>query len=180
MTALRRVSQWTIIASFILALILGGSICTLYCIAGSRTYGDGALLGGPGGLTILALVVALSAYLRNVSQTANETRQEIRDNDVKLYPYVRDDTNNNRVDCTLIKLSALDNTYENLHIAAFFLIAMSLTIAIRLFVETLLRLNVGWTLRHQLEIRICDALILEWVVIAFIALAVMHRRARIR
>jgi|GEM_PF-2951518 NhaP-type Na+/H+ or K+/H+ antiporter len=176
---MKRIRQWSLIASIILGLILALSACLfLHFYASPRTYTDASLLGGPAGLTVLAIVVALSAYLRSVATGADEKRQEIRANKSPLYPTLSPDGSRNP--WTTKKLNALDNTYENLHIAAFFLIALSFVIAGRLWAESVVRLSSDWLRHGQLFFRLCDALILEWLTLSFVALAVMHRRARIR
>lgn len=176
-----RIRQWSLIASLTLGHIfaLSGYIF-VYFFASPRDYKDPSLLGGPAGLTVLAIVVALSAYLRSVATGADERRQDIRANKVPLYPILPSGSTDDRSAWTTEKLKALDNTYENLHIAAFFLIALSFAVAVRLLAESVVRLSSDWLHRGQLVFRLWDALILEWLTLSFIALAVMHRRARIR
>lgn len=176
-----RIRQWTLIASLMLGHILALSGCIfVYLFAWPRNYIDASLLGGPAGLAILAIVVALSAYLRSVASGADEKRQAIRGNSVSLYPILPSDSKDDRRTWTTKKLNALDDTYENLHIAAFFLIALSFAVAVRLLAESAVRLSSEWLDHGQLLFRLWDALILEWLTLSFVALAVMHRRARIR
>jgi len=176
-----RIRQWSLIASLILGhiLVLSGGVL-VYFFAWPRKYTDASLLGGPAGLTVLAIAVALSAYLRSVASGADEKRQEIRDNKVPLYPILPSGSTDDRRTWTTKKLNALDNTYQNLHIAAFFMILLNFAVAVRLLAESVVRLSSDWLNHSQLVFRVWDALILEWLTLSFVVLAVMHRRARIR
>jgi len=178
--ALRRTRKWCWIASTILGAVLALSAPVFVHFASLQNYLDGPLLGGPAGLTLFAIVVALSAYLRGVAGDADKKRGKIRANKDVLYPVVKPEKRDGRTACTEARLEALDDSFGNLHIAAYFLIALSLALGLRLFAESISRLSSDWLQHGQLLFRVCDALILEWLLLALVVLAVMHRRARIR
>ena len=178
----KRIRIWALRAWTILGLILLVSLYGFaHFFASPRSYNDATLLGGPAGLTIFAIVVALSAYLRAVAGAADEKREKILDGDVKLFPILKPGAQKDgRFACTEEKLKALDNSVENLQVAAYFLIGLSIAVATRLFLEGIARLSSAWLEHLQLPFRLWDVLILEWLVLALIALAVMHWWARRR
>jgi hypothetical protein len=145
-----------------------------------NAYHDLSLLGGPAGLSIFIIVVGLSAYLRQVAGTADEKRQELRTKGDTLYPKLEPGIKNGRTACTERKIEALEDTFGNLQIAAGFLILLSLTVAIRLFVESLTKPAASDIPSVEFYFRVWDALILEWLVLATFALGIMHWRARNR
>ena len=109
---------------------------------------------------------------------ADEKREKIRANKVVLYPIV--EPKDARSACTETKLDRLDETCENLHVAAYFQIALSFVVGLRMLADAINRTGSSWTSRFPLVFRLSDALILEWLCISLFALAFLHRRARIR
>ena len=170
---------WIALLSLAFFLVVGFCI-SVHVFARPQEYKDATLLGGPAGLTIFAIVVALSGYLRSVAGSADDKREKIRNNESPLYPSEERESKDGRVACTEAKLDALDDTFENLQVAAHFLILLSLTVGFRLLAEGWLRLHSDWLSRWQLTLRVWDALILEWLTILLVVLAAMHWRARIR
>jgi hypothetical protein len=132
-SSVKRVWRLFAIAFTILALLLIIGYCYATChfsVAEASDHG-GSLLGGPGGVTMLAIIVALSAYLRGVASTAEDRRDKLISEDLaKLYsnPKAREK-----------KLESLNHTSENMHVAAPFLMLLSLALSLRLWVESVTR-----------------------------------------
>lgn len=113
---------------------------------------------------MLAIIVALSAYLRAVASTAEDRRDKLVSGDfTKLYSKPKAHEK---------KLESLSHTSENMHVAAPFLMLLSLALALRLWVETATR--GGLMQGHARATRIADFLIMEWLVLAFLTLCVLH------
>lgn len=129
------------------------------------------LLLSTSGMTLLAIIVALSAYLRQVSANAEDKRDKIELGKLdKLYP--------EKSERRKRKIAALTRTSENMHVAAPILMLLSLAIALRLLVET--SAKGGLLQSWQRFLRIYDFLVLETVVLAFLALCILHFVAWIR
>jgi hypothetical protein len=180
-SAQKRIRNLTLVSLGALVLILALSLCVfLHHLNWPRDYKDSSLLGGSGGLAVFAIAVALSAYLRSVAGTADEKREKIRAGKVPLFPAVNPDNKDGRTACTEQKLKALDQTFENLQVAANFLIFLTLLLAIRLSAESVSRLSSYFSTRGQLAFRAWDLVILEWLTLAIAALGLMHWFARNR
>ena len=157
------------IALIFLALIL--TLC--WCLVTGdfsmpKPEGD-PLLGGPGGLTVLAIVVALSAYLRGVASNADERRDDVRQ-------LILDETVNGRKkDIYQRKLNRLNGTCENMHVAAPLMMWLTIFMTARLVLESLIR--GGMLQSYRLFARRADFLILTWLLLTFITLFVLHHYA---
>ena len=128
--------------------------------------GTNAPLLDSGGFTLLAIVVALSAYLRSVAAAADEKREKIRSGKMMvLYPPGKTHTDE--------KLKALGNSYDKLEVGVPFMIWLTIFIAVRLLLGSISRLGFYW-LNTVLFFRIFDVLILEWLFLAFAMLAILH------
>lgn len=165
-SSVKRVWRLFAIAFTILVLLLVIGFCYASChfpVSDATAYG-GSLLGGPGGVTMLAIIVALSAYLRAVASTAEDRRDKLISGDsTRLYsnPKAREK-----------KLESLNHTSDNMHVAAPFLMLLSLALALRLWIESVTR--GGLMQGHHRAMRITDFLIMEWLVLAFFTLCVLH------
>jgi len=132
------------------------------------------LLSTPAAFTLLAIVVALSAYLRSVAGAADDKRHKIRANQEPLYPMTTPSTPH-----TICKLSALDKSYERLQIGARFLIWLTIIVGLRLVLESIARF--GFYLDpHASYFRVIDMWVFEWLALAIMVLAVMHYKGHRR
>lgn len=132
------------------------------------------LLSTPAAFTLLAIVVALSAYLRSVAGAADEKRHKITANQEPLYPITAPPMSH-----TISKLTALDTTYERLQIGARFLIWLTIVVALRLFCECITRF--GFYLSpHASYFRVIDMWIFEWLALSIMVLSIMHYKAHRR
>jgi hypothetical protein len=176
----KRIRKWSLISSVIFGLVLAISIWIfINRFASPRTYQDTPILTGGAGVTILAVVLALSAYLRSVASASDEKREKIRGDEVPLYPALKpNEVKNGRSACTEEKLGALDRGVENLHIAAYFLIGLTFVASFRMFMDAIFKLSSSPPQWSQLFLRLCDVVILEWLTLTAAALAIMHRVAR--
>lgn len=181
MPMLRLMRAWTRICWSVFLIIMALSAFLIHCkVQKPILYPNSSLLGGTAGLAILAIVVALSAYLRSVAGEADKRREKIRDGKVDLYPMQASDEKDGRAACTDKKLGALDSTCWKLQVGAGFLIILTFVVAARLFIESLLNLS-GWSSStFQYYLRIGDSLILLWFTLAILGLAIMHWIARDR
>jgi hypothetical protein len=91
------------------------------------------LLKGPQEFILLALIVAFTAYLRQVHMSAIEQRDKIRKGEVWNYPLHKP-----YHEYTMAKVKALDNVAESLAIASPFLIWLFILVAFRIVVEAAL------------------------------------------
>ncbi len=128
------------------------------------------LLSTPAAFTLLAIVIALSAYLRGVAGAADSKRDEIRMGNDPLFPIGPD------LEHTKRKLDALDQSYYRLHIAARFLIWFTIAISVRLFAECIVGFGYVFSSR-ALYLRFADFLIIEWLILSLIVLAGIHFQA---
>ncbi len=165
-SSVKRVWRLFAIAFTFLVLLLIIGYCYASChfpVADASDRG-GSLLGGPGGVTMLAIIVALSAYLRGVASTAEDRRDKLILGDLAIL-YSNPNAHEK-------KLESLTRTSENMHVAAPFLMLLSLALALRLWVESATR--GGLMQGHQRAMRITDFLIMEWLVVAFFTLCILH------
>lgn len=126
------------------------------------------LLSSSAAFTLLAIVVALSAYLRNVANAADEKREKIKSGDMKLYELGKLHTEE--------RLKALDATYDKMQVAARFLIRLTLLVTIRIFLDGIAHFGFYW-LNSSWFFRMFDFLIFEWLLLAVIVLSLLHHRA---
>ena len=128
------------------------------------------LLSTPAAFTLLAIIIALSAYLRSVAGAADSKRDAIRLGNEPLFPIAPE------MEHTARKLSALDQSYYRLHIAARFLIWFTIAVSMRLLVECFV--GFGYYFSSQaLYLRFADFLIIEWLILSLLVLAGIHFQA---
>jgi hypothetical protein len=175
-----------------LSLRLGGRLAALLIVifAGLFLYlpasvmpmkNQSSLFGGPAGVTLLAVLVALSAYLRSVAGTADTTRKGILIGEDKMYPApLSGGSKDERIACTEARLDALQDSYEKLQVAAYLLIALTIALLFRLMAEAVTRLDQTWHDHAEHVFRVTDATLLAWVIFAFFGLIYMHREGRLR
>jgi hypothetical protein len=99
------------------------------------------ILDGPPGFVVLALIVALAAYLRAVSTGADELITKIKSEKLDLFPYDGKKTLEEQQDHTRAKLRLLDNTrvyVAKVTPAMFFLMVF---VAFRIFLYALSRVD---------------------------------------
>jgi len=170
---LRRVRGFFWLSMVMLALLLAlSALAAIHFFPLPRQTKESALLSGPAGLALLAIVIAFSAYLRSVSSDANEKREKISSGESKFYPL--------GLDHTKAKLGSLDGTCEKLQVAASFFILLSVLASFRIIVDDLQRLGLSWLERNAWYLRLADFLILEWLFFALLTLSYFHRKSRIR
>jgi hypothetical protein len=178
---LRRIRKWSMRTWCIflpLLAVVGYLIAKTTPIP--QAYKYPSLLGGPAGLAIFTIVVALSAYLRSVAGAADERREEIRAGKVALYPWGQRDGKDCGTKLTEEKLKALTQTFGNLQVGAELLIVLTFVVALRLLVESWFKVTESLTPSVEFYVRIWDVLILIWLLFATVGLAIMHWVARSR
>jgi hypothetical protein len=128
------------------------------------------LLSTPAAFTLLAIIIALSAYLRSVAGTADSKREAIRLGNEPLFPITPESAHTKR------KLEALDESYYRLHIAARFLIWLTIAISARILAESIV--GFGYYFSSQaLYLRFADFLIIVWLILSLLVLALVHFQA---
>jgi hypothetical protein len=159
----------------VLIVILGGTAIGLWLVL--RAYPPQSaprqqpLLSTPAAFTLLAIVIALSAYLRSVAGAADNKRDEIRIGNDPLFP-----VGPSEPERTKRKLDALDQSYYRLHIAARFLIWFTIVISLRLLADCFV--GFGYYLSSRaLCLRFADFLIIEWLILFLGILAAIHFHA---
>ena len=163
--SLDRVRRRFWIAFTILVLIVAVVWCLAACHFVASQAGD-PLVGGPAGFTLLAIVVAFSAYLRGVASDADKQRDQVKEK----IAYVQG--NEELKKAYEEKLSTLDGKWENLHVAAPFMMLLSLALTIRLLVEAVVR---GGLLKsHLVAFRVADVVVLTWLLLTFLPLCALH------
>lgn len=132
------------------------------------------LLKGPPQFILLALIVALSAYLRQVRSSAVEQRDKIANGDLWNYPM-----DSPFVSFTERKLELLDSVANNLTLATPFFIILFVILTIRAGLDAIDRFRDlgGWVAR---ALCVADFIIVIWVLAIFIAITLSHFRARFR
>jgi len=140
-----------------------------------RTMQASPMLSNPPALVLLALVVALGAYLRSVAEAASKMIDEIDgDEHPNSYPLGKEWTDK--------KLVALANTREKLNgFVAPAMIGLSILTTIRLLLQSISLLpNFPEGLSGGLDVgfRVFDVLAFLVLVVAFSFLGMMHRGAR--
>ena len=133
------------------------------------------LLKGPPEFILLALIVAFTAYLRQVHMSAIEQRDKIRKGEVWNYPL-----HTPYHEYTKAKIEALDSVAESLAIASPFLVWLFVLAAFRIVVEAVLRLSPTSSLSYPRWLYIFDFAIAFWVLGIFIILALTHWHSRRR
>jgi len=131
--------------------------------------GVAPLLSGPAQITLLALIIALAAYLRGVHTSAIGLRNQIRCGDVWAYPI--------DAEFTTKKLRHLDHIAESIRIASPFFIILSVALALRIMIDSRLRY-----LRYDPQ---CNQILLAadvgitlWLLVGIMALMITHFMAR--
>jgi len=133
------------------------------------------LLKGPPEFILLALIVAFTAYLRQVHMSAIEQRDKIRQGKVWNYPLHKP-----YHEYTKAKMKALDSVAENLAIASPFLVWLFVLVAFRIVVEAALRFSPACSVAYPRWLYIFDFAIAIWVLGIFIILALTHWHSRRR
>lgn len=129
-------------------------------------------LSGSAQLTMLALVVALAAYLRSVRANALELRDKILEGGVWRFP-----VNATQFPFTAKKLIHLEEVSASIEIASPFFIILSVVIASRIIGEAYLKYMAGdvscngWLLTAATIVAI-------WITFGLLALAVIHFASR--
>lgn len=136
------------------------------------------VLSTPAAFTLLAIVIAISAYLRQVAISADEKRDVIITGGSRLYPV--DSVDPRQSQCVRDRLSALERTGNNMQVAAPLTILLSIAIASRLLVETLVRRAGAEPRELRSLLAIVDTLTIAWLVVSLIWLGLLHRAARAR
>ncbi len=130
------------------------------------------LLSTPGVFTLLAIVIALSAYLRSVAGNADEHRHQIRAGKLAdFYPIVKPLPVH-----TEGKLRSLDGTYERLQAGARVLIWLCVAISCRLLAECIVRSGY-YISRNGWVLRCFDLCLVVWLTGVVLVLSVMHYNA---
>ena len=168
----RRERKFWVIAIFAFALLLISAKIAYSYLGESRHQGVDNLLKGPPQFIVLSLVVAFAVYLRQVGSAAMELRDKIKDGKVRLYPLGQKFTET--------KLENLEKTYENLSLAAPFLIAITVVVSLRVVFDSILRFESSIFGSYRWFLTIADFLIAEWLSLCFLALAALHFFARRR
>jgi hypothetical protein len=170
----RRGKFWLAFTMLVVLLLLGLStfLLALRIAFQSFTPPSQTVAPSPAGLGLLALVVAVSLYLRQVASAADEKYDKILRNESPIYPQGKKYTDK--------KLNALNSTHENMHVVAPFLIALSVFVILRFSVDAISGVGFIWPQQHPLILKVADFLILEWFVLAMLGLAFLHWKARRR
>ena len=142
------------------------------------------LFSGSPSFILLSLVAALSLYLRQVSMATADLRDNVYKGTEWNYP-----TEGTHAVVGLAKMGTLERTRENLGIASPFLILLSVIVAFRIVVETIVQFkipalfsNVPW-LRYVNVLPwrfLVDVVIASWLSLVFLMLAIVHYWARRR
>jgi len=131
------------------------------------------LLSGAPQFTLLALIVALGAYLRQIRNNAVEQRDRIAAGGAWNYP-----TDKPYWGFTERRVRLLDNISLYLTLASPLVILLFMLIALRAFFEAM---NLVDPLPNaDLILRISDVIILGWTAAIFLMLTFTHFRARVR
>jgi hypothetical protein len=164
---------------FLLALLVW---ITVICISGVWMYhhffsagqkpGD-PLLKGPPQFVLLALIVALSAYLRQVRSASVDQRDKIAEGKSWNYPLEEP-----YAVFTHERMRILDSVASILTTASPFLILLFVVLSIRALLDAADRLSHCPWITDVLCV--ADFLILVWVLMAFVFLASAHFRTRIQ
>jgi len=129
------------------------------------------ILNGSPQVVLLALVVALSGYLRQVYSRTLEIRDTVRVGDMENYPLTEAFTRE--------KVMALENNCRYLKIASPLLLILGVVLAFRLVVDSIYRTlsnkEMNGTVAH-----FADVAISEWFLLLLLALGVVHISARIK
>lgn len=133
------------------------------------------LLKGPPQFILLALIVALSAYLRQVRSTAVEQHDKIANGGVWNYPL-----DSPYLVFTKRKLKLLDGVANNLTVASPFFIVLFVVITGRAGIDALDRFRHPGGFEFTQILCIIDFIIVIWVFLAFLGLTVSHFITRIR
>jgi hypothetical protein len=128
------------------------------------------LLSGPPAFTLISLLVAFAVYLRQVSDRAIELWTKIKAGEEKIYPCGEDHTNQ--------KLAALENTHENLDIAAPFLISLVVLVTVRITIDATQRFPSPPQFNPAKTLPMLDLLIVVWISSLFLILGSVHYFAR--
>lgn len=172
----RRGKFWLAFTVLIMALLLGLSYFLLavhiaflsFVVPGPQTSGSTP----PVSLGLLALIIAISLYLRQLATTADEKYDKIRSGQVPMYPLDKEYTKK--------KLAALNSTQENMHVAAPFMISLSVLAAVKFSVDAIASIGFKWQQEYALAFKVVDFVVLEWFVLAMVGLAILHWVARKR
>jgi hypothetical protein len=131
------------------------------------------LLKGPPQFIVLAIVVALAAYLRQVALGATDLRDKIRHNKIWNYP-MREPYFS---EYTKEKIHFLEEIIENLKVASPFIILLFLAVAVRIVIDSLLRFLHDSASKPK-WLFIVDFVIAEWLAVMFLSLMWTHLIAR--
>lgn len=136
------------------------------------------LLKGPPQFIVLSLVVAFAVYFRQISISAEDLWDKIREEEEEafFYPIGRQHTED--------KMRSLERTSENLSIVAPFMVALTIFITIRIVFDSILRFpnspfqGVDGALGIIPGILpMVDFVIAVWILVLFLAFAQMHSSA---
>jgi len=143
---------------------------TVVSAQSKNTAAPGLLLSGPPAFILLSLVIAFAVYLRQGSNRAVELWTRIQAGEEKIYPIGRDHTNQ--------KLTALENTHDNIDVAAPFLILLAVVVAVRIIADATLRFpSPPYPVLAKI-LPVSDLIIVVWISSLFAILGFVHYSAR--
>lgn len=132
------------------------------------------LLNGAPSFTILAFTVALAAYLRQVSMTAQENLEKIKSNSIASFPYEGDKAHKH----TWEKLALLESTRNGISTLTPWLFGLMLIIAGRIVIDAFSRMFYTGSIIYLYLLHAIDLIITSSILLFIIGLWIMHRRAR--
>ena len=121
-------------------------------------------------IVLIALVLALSGYLRQVYSHTLDLRDKVRVGELKNYPLSQEHTKK--------RVAALENNALYLKAASPFLLLLGLGLSARLVVETIGRV-LKWG-QNGFLFWIADVIFAEWLGLLLLGLIVVHLIARVR
>lgn len=121
------------------------------------------------GLGFLALVLAISVYLRQVASLADEQQNKILRNEIPLYPMGQR--------YTKAKLARLNETHENLTVVAPFFIWLCLLTSVRIFAAEFASFRIVHGPTWLLLGKLYNLALTAWLTFLFGLLSFFHFRA---
>jgi hypothetical protein len=152
-------------------------VCTILVLVArhwlsfSGTPSASPILSGPPEFIILAIILALAAYLRSIRGEAVRFRESIRSDSAWNYPLRKP-----YIHYSEAKMALLDGIVETLNIAGSFVIVLFVVVGIRILADSVLRFfgdaqKTAWLF-------VADFVIASWIVTIFVALTIAHGIAR--
>jgi hypothetical protein len=166
----RRILTWVFVAWTAICTIL--VLMAHYEFGFSRDKKTVPLFSGPPEFIILAIIIALAAYLRAIRAEAAKLRDTIKSGAVWNFP-LREPY----LSLSTAKLVLLDEIIETLGIAGSFVIALFVVVGVRILADSILRFSSDEAQKSS-WLFITDFVIACWIVAIFAALTIAHGRAR--